>query len=136
MVRTIDYPLSKAESPFQAGLVGGATFTIGADTGTTLTVNIQLKDQWGGDLAERAMVDWVLFADASGDALLASAVTGVAAGTDGWCRELVTGLVGIAGCESDGDLDLVITKTGALTAYLGLRLSDGKYAISSVITMS
>lgn len=135
MARKIEYPRNNDENPFKTSLVGDAEFTVGADAGTTLTINVQLKDQWGGDLSERAMVDWVLFGDADGDTL-ATAATGVAAGTDGWVSQTVTGLRGVAGCESDGDLDIVITKSGAFTGYLGIRLSDGTYAISTVITMT
>jgi hypothetical protein len=131
-----EYPLRKARNPAAVGLVGGADFTIGAEDTNAITVNIQLKNQWGKNLAYRAMIDWVLFGDANGDTL-PTALTSVAAGTDGWVSSTVTGLRGVAGCEADGDLDMVFTlSSGARTVYLGIRLSDGTYAISDAITFA
>jgi hypothetical protein len=129
-------PQKKHKAVTEVGKVGGATFTVGAETSNAITINVQVRNQWNRPQNVRTGVEWIIFGDANGDSL-ATALTGVAAGTDGWCRELVTGLTGIAGTEADGDLDLVLTKSsGAATVYLGIKLSDGTWAISGPATFA
>lgn len=126
-----------AGNPFKTAVVAGASFTIGDEDSNAITVNVQLKDQYGDDLEERTTVKWWLFGDANGDTLATAISTGVTAGTDGWVKEVTAGQHGFAGCESDGDLDLVLTKSsGAQTVYLGIDMPDGSRAISGAITFA
>ena len=118
------------------GVTGAAGFTVGAEASNAVTVNVQLRDQYVRDIKQRAVVDWFIFGDANGDSL-ATALTSVAAGTDGWVNQTVTGLRGQAGSESDGDIDFVLTKaSGAATVYLGIRTDTGEIAISGPIVFA
>lgn len=122
--------------PVKIGIVGGATFTVGTEDSNAVTINVQLRDQYNRPVTQRAMVDWVILGDANGDSL-ATALTSVAAGTDGWVSQLVTGLHGRAMSESDGTIDLVLTKaSGAATVYLGIRTDTGDIAISGPATFA
>lgn len=130
------YPVTERKSPFKSSVVGGASFTIGAEGSNAITVNVQLTGQYGRDLTQRARVGWYLSADANGDAL-ASAVDSVAAGTDGIVVSNTTGLHGWAVSEADGDIDLVITEADATpTVYLVIVLPNGSLAVSSAIVFA
>jgi hypothetical protein len=112
-----------------------ASFTVGAEAANVITVNIQLKDENGNDIAVPSGVIICLFADAAGAALNSTNYTTVAAGTDGWAVELVADKVLIAGSESDGDIDIAITlSSGGATSYVGVLLADGSWAISGAVT--
>jgi hypothetical protein len=112
--------------------------TIGAEATNVITVACQLQTSDRRDIAERAMIEWFISDDAAGDSLVATAPDGgVAAGADGWLSQLVTGKLGVAVCEADGDLDIAITHAaGAKTVYLGFRMPDGTIRMSAAITFA
>lgn len=127
-----------ARSSYYSNAIGGAGFVIGVEGSNIITVNVQLKDVNLQDLAVRGFVHWFLSDDANGDSLAATAVDGgVAAGTDGWVSQDVTGKRGVGMSESDGDLDIAITHAaGAKTVYLGIVLPDGARVMSNAITFA
>jgi hypothetical protein len=114
-----------------------ASFTIGAESGgNTITVNIQLLDADGNDLATRAAVGFYLSADANGDAV-AVAATSLAAGTDGNMQEFIANSAGRLVSEADGDIDVVVgDASGVATYYLILVLPNGLLKASAAITFA
>jgi hypothetical protein len=130
--------MSSKTNPFKTSAYATATFTIGTETSNAITVNVQLKNQSRNNAAERGFVHWFLSDDAAGDTLTATAPDGgVAVGTDGWLAQLVTGKVGVALSEADGDLDVVVTHAaGAKTVYLNLVMPDGTVVTSTAITFA
>lgn len=116
-----------------------ASFTIGTEAANAITVNVQLSDAAGDDLAAQRKVDWYLSSDSAGDTLEATGPdTSVAAGTDGMVAVLeANNSAGFAVCESDGDLDFVITHAGgADTYYLNIVFPDGTRSTSAAITFA
>lgn len=130
--------MNARKSPYYSNLVGNATFTIGTETANVITVAVLLKTTGGDTLAIRGVVHWILFDDATGDTVTATAPDGgVAAGTNGWSLAIVAGKHGIAGTEASGTLDLAITHAaGAKTVYLGIILPDGSRVISNAIVFA
>lgn len=130
--------ISAKNSPYYSNLVGGVSFSIGAEASNIITVAVQLKDANLRDLAVRGHVGWYLSDDANGDSQVATAPDGnVAAGTDGIVVSTTTGKSGWAVSESDGDIDIAITHAaGAKTVYLIIRLPDGSLAPSGAITFA
>lgn len=113
-----------------------ATFTINAEDSNTITVNIQLKDADGTDLATRASVGFYLSSDANGDAV-AVAATSLAAGTDGNMQEFISNSSGRLVSEADGDIDVVVgDASGVATYYLILILPNGLLKASTAITFA
>lgn len=125
----------KKNSPYDYTAVNDVGFTVGTETVNVITVAVQLKKPDGSDIAVRANVRWFLSDDANGDSLVGTAPDGgVAAGTDGWVSQTVTGKRGDAMSESDGDIDIAITHAaGAKTVYLGIILPDGTLKMSGAI---
>ena len=118
-------------------------FTIGAEDTNAITVNLQVnfgRNDNDGDalpIDHVAHLDWYLSDDSAGDGVVATAPSGgVAGGTDGAVVPLVTGKAGFCTTESDGDVDFVITETGADTFYLVIRLPNGRLAVSDAITFA
>ncbi|AOF94195.1 hypothetical protein [Sinorhizobium sp. RAC02] len=100
------------------GAVADASIVVGAEATNVRAVTIQLKDGQGRDLAMRASVDIALFADANGDAFVATGgSTGIAIGTDGALLPIVAKKLFKAVSEEDGDIDLTWTDTGTEAAY-------------------
>lgn len=125
------------KSPFKGGRVGGATFSIGAEDTNAITVSVQLLGQSGKELAQRGFVHWFLSDDANGDSLVTTAVSGgVAGGTDGWVSSDVTGKRGVAVSEADGDIDFVLTHSGAKEVYLVIVDDYGNFNVSGLITFA
>ncbi|KQS84131.1 hypothetical protein [Rhizobium sp. Leaf386] len=117
------------------GGVAGATITVGAENTNVRAIAIQLKDGQGNDLAVRASVEIAVFADANGDAFVATGgSTGIAVGTDGALLPIVGKKLFRAVSEADGDIDLTWTDTGTEAAYLGVILPSGKVIISAALT--
>jgi len=115
----------------------GATFVVGADAGTTVTVNIQLVDGAGAATAVRGSVFAYLSDDANGDSIVASAPSGGwAAGTDGVLIPVVAGKAAQLVSEADGDIDVVITEAGTKNCYLILVMPTGKLVASTVIAFA
>jgi hypothetical protein len=129
--------MSARRSPYKTNHVGKATFTIGAEAANVITVAVQLQSTKFQNLTSRGSVDWYLSDDANGDSIVATAASGgVAAGTDGVVIPLVTGKMGKAISEADGDIDIAITHVGAKTCYLVIVLPDGSMNVSNAITFS
>jgi hypothetical protein len=61
---------------------------------------------------------------------------GGAIGTDGLAIPVVAGKAWQLTSESDGDIDITFTETGAKTMYLVLVLPTGKLVISTAITFA
>lgn len=112
-----------------------ATITVGAESNDVRAITIQLKDGDGVDLAHRAAVLIVLFADANGDAFVTTGgSTGIAIGTDGALLALVAKKAFIAISEADGDIDLTWTDTGTEAAYLAVLRPDGRFIVGAALT--
>lgn len=116
--------------------MGTPTITVNAAVGDDITVNIQLKDSAGADLAVRGAVEAYLSDDANGDSVAGTAPDTVAGGTDGVTIPLVAGKRFTLISEADGDIDLVVTENGADTWYLILIMPDGKLVASDAITFA
>lgn len=126
-----------AELNLNDNQVATATFVIGAETGgDEITVNIQLKDAAGSDMAIRSAVGFYLSSDANGDAIVA-ATTSLVAGTDGNMQEFISNSAGRLVSEADGDIDVVVGSAGgAATYYLVLIMPNGKLVVSTAITFA
>ena len=112
-------------------------FTIGAENTNAINVAIQLTDRLnGGDLTERAAIQWYLSADTNGDAIATAPSGGIAIGADGLLIEHSNNLAGVAISESDGDIDVTITESTAKSFYLILIMPDGKLYSSGAITFA
>jgi hypothetical protein len=118
-------------------VVAGVGYTIGSDTGTTITVNIQFNDAAGTAMATRSALYFFLSDDANGDSLAATAPSGgIAAGTDGWIEAITANKSFWGHSEADGDLDVVLTEAGADTWYLGAKMPNGSIIMSAAITFT
>lgn len=112
-------------------------FTIGAEAANVINVGIQLNDAGGSALAARASVFAYLSDDANGDSIAATAPDGGwAIGTDGLLIPVVANKAAQLVSESDGDIDIDITESGALTVYLILVLPNGLLVASTAITFA
>jgi len=105
-------------------------------TANTRAVAIQLKDYADNDMKVRSGILAYIAADANGDAICATAFDGLANGTDGEVIEITTGQVAWLISEADGDIDLTISETEALTGYLILIMPDGKLISGGAVTMT
>jgi len=124
---------------FQAGgkIDLDASFSIGADAGTTIAVGIQFKDRLSGNvMGEAVAVPWYFSSDAAGQVIATAGSGGVAIGTDGFLIEWTADLSGLMISEADGDVDIVITEAGALDMYLNLVMPNGRIVTSSIISFS
>ncbi|WP_404713190.1 hypothetical protein [Sphingomonas sp. MMS24-J13] len=116
------------------GRVAGATFIVGAKSGNTRPIAVQLVDGQGKDIAARAAVQIAVLADANGDAFAATGgSTGIAVGTDGALLPIVAKKLFMAISEADGDIDLTWTDTASEVAYLAV-IVGGKLSISAALT--
>lgn len=114
----------------------GVTYTIGADAGTTVNVELQFTDADGNNMAERVAAFWYLGDDANGDTLHAAPSGGIAIGTDGLLVTTLANQAGLIVTESDGHADVTLTQTGADTFYFVTVLPTGRLAVSDVITFT
>jgi hypothetical protein len=126
---------SVAEIDVLDGANATASFTIGTEAANVINVAVQLKNADGADLAVRTSLFAYLSDDANGDSVLTTAHSGGAAiGTDGLLIPVVANKAFFLTSESDGDIDINITETGTKTAYLILRMPNGKLVASTAIT--
>jgi hypothetical protein len=94
-----------------------------------------LKDADGKDINYVEEVDIVVFLNAARTAyVVTGGSTGIAIGTDGALQTIVAKKVFRATSEADGDIDLTWTDTGTEAAYLGVKLPNGRYVMSSALT--
>ena len=121
-----------------ASAVYNFDITVGADAGTTVTINIQALQGGGDEIDTIATFFAFLSDDADGIGVSAAAPDGgVAAGTDGEIiAAVVADLVFLLQTEADGDLDLVLTETGTATWYLVLIDAYGRMHVSDAITFA
>ena len=113
-----------------------ATFTIGAEDTNTITVNVQLTDGNGDEMATRSAVQFYLSDNADGDTVVAAA-TSLVAGTDGVMIESVANSAGLLISEADGDIDVIVgDASGAATYYLVLVMPSGQLVVSDAITFA
>ena len=125
---------------YQASSVQGqadcvnATVTLGAEAGDTIPITIQLLDAAGRDLDYVEEVSIAIFANVGRTAYATSGgSTGIAIGTDGALLTVIAKKRFFATCEADGDLDLYWTDTGTEVAFIGLKLPNGKWVMSSTL---
>lgn len=115
-----------------------ATITVGAEGASVANqraITIQLKDADGEDINYVEEVELVLFLTADRLAyVVTGGSTGIAIGTDGALQTIVAKKVFRATSEVDGDIDLTWTDTGTEAAFLGVRLPNGRYVMSSALT--
>lgn len=117
----------------------GAVITVGAEAGTDIPVAIQLQDSGEQDLAVSGVVAAFLSDAASGlDVAAAGPDGGLAIGTDGDVLvELVADIMWVLQSEADGDVDVVLTDSGAFgPVYLVVVLPDGSQVVSDAITFT
>ena len=117
-----------------AGRLGGATITVGTEAATVINVGIQLNDEAGTAMAERASLMAYVSDDANGDSVAATAPDTVAIGTDGLAIPLVANKCFLLTSEADGDIDVNFTNAAADTFYLILVMPDGSLVASGAIT--
>jgi len=104
----------------------------GATVGNRRDITIQLLDAAGNDLDYVEEVEIVMFLTADRLAYVATGgSTGIAIGTDGALLTVIAKKRFFATCEADGDLDLYWTDTGTEVAFIGLKLPNGKWVMSS-----
>ena len=113
-------------------------FTVGAESSDVINVAVQLVDRLNGnEVSERVAMPWYLSTDSAGDAPAGTAPdAGVAIGTDGALIEWTANLSGLVISEADGDIDIDLEESGALTVYLNLVTPDGKIYTSGAITFA
>lgn len=112
-----------------------ASITVGDESGNARAITIQLKDAYGNDIDYVEEVEIGVFLDAGRLAyVVTGGSTGIAIGTDGALLTLVAKKRFLATSEADGDLDLSWTDTGTEVAFLGVKLPNGRYVMSSALT--
>ena len=115
-----------------------ATITVSAEGATNANqrdITIQLKDADGADIDYVEEVELIMFLNAARTAyVVTGGSTGIAIGTDGALQTIVAKKVFRATSEADGDLDLTYVDTGTEIAFLGVRLPNGRYVMSSALT--
>lgn len=112
-----------------------ASIAVSAENTNVRTITIQLKDADGRDIDYVEEVDLILFLTADRLAyVVTGGSTGIAIGTDGALQTIVAKKVFRATSEADGDIDLTWTDTGTEAAFLGVRLPNGRYVMSSALT--
>lgn len=124
----------RKRNPYYGPVVADASLTVGVEATNAINVAIQLKDNNGNDLNQRGHISMYLSNDSHGDSLITTAPSsGFAIGTDGLISNPTTKSCNLTS-ESDGDIDLTFTESGALTFYLILVMPDGRIIPSGVIT--
>ena len=126
--------LANKENPYSDGAFSTVEFTIGAEAANSINVAGQLKDT-NVNFEGRAVLDVYLSTDAEGDNLAATAPDGdVAIGTNGVIlAELVTDKYFKIITNADGQFDLDIGESGALSLYLIVALPSGQIVASTII---
>lgn len=115
------------------------SWAIAAEDTTNGTIDIvcQLQDGAGVDVAVRGSVDIYLSDDANGDSLVTTAPDGGwAILTDGLLIPVVANKYARFVSESDGDIGIRVTESGAKTMYAVAILPTGKLSPSGAITFA
>lgn len=109
-----------------------ASIVVGAESTNVRAITIQLLDSEGNDIDYVEQVDINLYLTADRLApVVTGGSTGIAIGTDGWIFTATAKKRFVATSEADGDIDLTWTDTGTEVAFIGLRLPNGRYIMSS-----
>lgn len=112
-----------------------ASIVIGDQATHTRTITIQLKDAKGNDINYVETFEMFVFANAAMTAFAATGgSTGVAVGTDGALLATVAKKRFICTSEADGDWDGTWVDDADETAYLAIRLPNGRMIVSSALT--
>lgn len=112
-----------------------ASITVGDESANVRAITIQLKDVNGDDIDYIEAVWGILTTTATLAGLAAPAPsTGLAIGTDGASMTVKAHNLYLLTSESDGDIDLTWTETGAVVAYLHLLLPTGRIITSDALT--
>ena len=121
-----------ANKPVFGDGVTDVGFTIGTEASNVITVAVQLK-AGGADLSESMCVGYYLSTDSAGDTMATDPGT-VAAGTDGTViAEWVDDVCGVVKSETDGDIDIAVTHTGASAYYLNVIMPSGRVVTSGIV---
>lgn len=114
-----------------------ATITVSAEGATVANqrdITIQLLDADGNDIDYAEEVELTLFLTADRLAyVVTGGSTGIAIGTDGSLLTIVAKKHFLCTSEADGDIDLTWTDTGTEAAFLGVKLPNGRYVMSSTL---
>lgn len=114
-----------------------ATFVVNAEDTNAITVNVQILDAAGVDMATAVALQWYLADDTLGlDRAVTAPDGGAAAGTDGSLHISTTGMAGGLTTEADGDFDIIFTEAAADTWYLVIVMPNGSLQISEAITFA
>ena len=131
----------KAPADDVAGNVGelyGVTYSIGTesnDTANVITVEMQLTDFFGVNLAAPAGVMAFIADDAAGiTAGTAHSTSPAIEGGIGVMRIVTTDVCWHLTSEADGTINIDFEDSGTQTVYLVLVMPDGRFAISDAIT--
>lgn len=130
--------VKKKFNPFDSEGFGLASFTIGAEAGNVINVAVRLKTSDNKNVAGRKKVT-VYFADANtGAAVTGTGPNGtVAIGTNGAILNTVQSkkqydII----TDQNGQFDLNIGESGAVTWYLVVCLPDGNIVVSNAVTFA
>jgi len=126
------------KSGIERSVPAAITYTIGSEAGNVINVALQALDESGAEVSERCSFMFYLSDDANGDSILGTAVSGsFVIGTDGvllW--QGATGKGGYLVTESDGDVDLNLTHSGAKSLYFITILPNGTLDASAIIAFT
>jgi hypothetical protein len=125
-----------AEGLQRGDAVGGASFSVGAESSNIINVGIQLQDEKGADIAFAGQCPYWLSSDSAGQVIASAPDGGIAIGTDGLLIEWTANVSGLVISETDGDIDIDVTSTSTSTWYLNLGLGNGKFVTSDAITFA
>lgn len=116
------------------GNAQNAAFTVGSETGNTITIAVQINDGASSPaaIAKRQGLFWYLSSDSTGDTLATAPTGGIAAGTDGTLIETLDNQAGYVITEADGDADFVLTDSGTNNFYLNIVMPNGDIKTSAV----
>lgn len=112
-----------------------AAITVGDESADARAITVQLKDINGNVLVAVQEVELVMLRDSGGvDYVATGGSTGIAIGANGKLLTVVAKKLFRAITDATGLLTLTWTDTGTEAAYLGVRLPNGRIAISAALT--
>lgn len=125
-------------NPFaSANVIGAAEITVGAETGDSIVVGVQLQNANKVNLAQVGHVRCYISDDADGSSLAGTAPDTVAISADGVILlEDVSNKVFTVISNDTGYFDIAIGENGADTWYLVLMMPDGSVVVSEAITFA
>lgn len=116
-------------NPWKTNAFSSASITVGTESSNSITCNVQLKNENGGNVGERVVADFYLSDDSLGATPVVTAPNAnFGAGSNGAVNALVTGKLGRAVSDASGKFDVVVSDSGAKTVYLVIVSPDGTIA--------